>query len=288
MIRRLVECVVLAVLVSALYKPVVAAALVPCAVAGSPHREGIKIALICYKRSTAPASTTPPKTKTVICGRPSSSDNGLWNRLCGAPRACVRINKATGKQIEVDAFATVTLIDGRWTNPVVWCPANSQPAVDLTALRDQALRLLPTVRIGSAWTTTALVNAETVLWAATTTDRRLPAVTVLGQRIQLRIHFDHADWDFGDGNTDTTTDPGKPYDPTGDPCRTAQCPDYYGHTYTRTGTMTITLDVTWHAQYSLDGTTWTDIAAPITGPVSSHVLALKEARGILVPNPGDH
>jgi hypothetical protein len=241
----------------------------------------------CYEAKDDGAGTTSP-TKVLACGRPSSRDNGLWNRQCGAPRTCFRVDKTTGKEVEVDAFATVTLVNGHWTNPVVWCPAKSQPAVDQTALRQRALRLLPSVSIGSAWTTTALVNAETVLWAATDADRALPAVTVLGRRVHLRVHFDRADWHFGDRTTDTTTSPGKPYDSAGDPCRTAQCPDYYGHRYAETGVMTITLAVTWHAEYSLDGTTWIAIAGVITGPTTQHVLAVKEARGILVPNPGDH
>lgn len=200
---------------------------------------------------------------------------------------CIATNPKTGKQIEMDAFATLTLVNGRWADPVVWCPANARPALDLAGLRDRAERLLPRVGIGSAWTTTALVNAETVLWAATNPDRELPTVTILGRAVSLRIHFDHADWDFGDGTADTTADPGKAYDSRGDPCRTAQCPDYYGHTYTRTGVMTIALTVTWHAQYRL-GTTWTDIAGTITGPTSRRALTVKQARGILIPNPGDH
>ena len=109
-------------------------------------------------------------------------------------------------------------------------------------------------------------------------DVLVPLLDALG--VQLRIHLDYAHWGFGDGTTATLTTAGKPYDPTGDPCRTAQCPDYYGHTYTRTGRMTITLTVSWRAQYRLTGGTWTDIDGPVTGPTSQHVLTVKEARGV--------
>jgi hypothetical protein len=181
----------------------------------------------------------------------------------------------------------VTFVNGRWTNPQVWCPAQATPAPTLADIREQALRLLPHVTIGSAWTDTALVNAEVVLWAATPTDRDLGAVIVVGKQVQLRVSFVRADWDFGDGATDSARDPGKPYDGTTDPCRTAQCPDYYGYTYRHTGTRTIQLRVTWHAQYALGGG-WTDIPGDLTGPVATHDVTVKQARGVLVANPGDH
>ena len=146
--------------------------------------------------------------------------------------------------------------------------------------------MLPTVRIGSAWTTRALVNAETVLWAETSAHRSLGNVTVVGRQVGLRIGFDHADWNFGDSTTDSTTDPGKQYSKS-DPCDTAQCPDYYGHTYTDTGPVTISLTVAWHAEFSLDnGATWTAVdPAPLTGPATTHDLAVVQARGVIVQNP---
>ena len=145
------------------------------------------------------------------------------------------------------------------------------------------------IQIGSAWTHTALINAETVLWAATDPDRTLPTATVVGRRVQLRIAFDHANWDFGDGTTDTTTDPGQPYSKA-DPCTTAQCAQYYGHTYRSTGPATITLTVAWHAEFSLDnGATWTAVdTVPLTGPETTHQLDVAQARGVLVPDPVTH
>jgi hypothetical protein len=153
-------------------------------------------------------------------------------------------------------------------------------------LREQAIRLLPHVAIGSAWKDVALVNAETILWAATEPTRALADATLAGQHIALRIHFVSAHWDYGDGTTQTVTSPGKPYRQT-DPCHTAQCPHYFGHTYSQIGTMTITLAVTWHAQYRTTGP-WIDIPDDITGSASSHTLVVKQARGVLVPNPGGH
>jgi hypothetical protein len=188
------------------------------------------------------------------------------------------------------AFATQIQQKGQWVLLNTWCagdPVNAPARVVTTAaLRQQVLRLLPTVGIGSAWTTRALVNAEALLWAETSAHRSLGNVTVVGRQVGLRIGFDHADWNFGDSSTDSTTDPGKPYSKA-DPCNTAQCPDYYGHTYSDTGPVTISLTVAWHAEFSLDnGATWTAVdPAPLTGPATTHNLAVVQARGIIVQDP---
>ena len=172
----------------------------------------------------------------------------------------------------------------------VWCPATlpAQPVVTTADVKEQALRLLPRVQIGSGYLgADSLVNVESVLWAATGTDRRLSDVTVVGQDVDLRISFATARWNFGDGTTATWTSPGKPYDKAGDPCDTAQCADYTGHTYRSKGRVTIALTVSWHAQYSLDnGATWTGVdPGALPGPTTRRTLRLLEARGVLVPDP---
>ena len=156
-------------------------------------------------------------------------------------------------------------------------------ATTVGQIRQQALRLLPHVSIGSAPDGAGLTNAETVLWADTDTDRQLPTVTIVGQQVEIRISFDHANWTFGDGASDTTDSPGRPYDAESDPCETAQCADYYGHTYRSTGRVTVTLTVAWNAQYRLGGQSWTDVgAAPLTGPAGTQSLTIRQARGVIV------
>jgi hypothetical protein len=223
----------------------------------------------------------------IDCGRPSSKANGLWQPSCGAPQFCYDSVTDPNKKRPEDAYATFIQANGRWVLQSVWCPATAQPIPTTQALREQVLRLLPSVQIGSAWTHRALVNAETILWANTNASRTLRTVNVVGRRVQLRIAFDHANWDFGDQHADTTTDPGKVYSKS-DECGTAQCPDYYGHTYTDVGPVTITLSVAWHAEFSLNnGNTWTDVdAAPLTGPQTTHDLNVVQARGILVVGQG--
>jgi hypothetical protein len=260
----------------------------PCVIAGSTGvlggAQGVMLKGHCLPDLSEAAPTGPP-TKTIACGSAVALASKGWNAECGPPQSCTSIDPLSHKTIVKTAFATLTLVNSAWRNPVVWCPGVAAPAVTMADIQEQAFRLLPHVAIGSAWTTTALVQAETVLWAGTGTDRSLGAVQIVGRTVHLRIAFDHAAWNFGDGSTDTVTTPGKPYDKTGDPCHTAQCADYYGHTYERTGPMTISLSVTWHAQFSFDNATWTDIPQPITGPTAQHTITLMQARGILVPPP---
>jgi hypothetical protein len=218
-----------------------------------------------------------PAVRTVICARPAGSGSGPPIADCIAPSDCP----------DGVAWTYEELIKGQWI-PIgpPWCPQGGNappPPPSVGQIRQQVLRLLPHVEIGSAPHGAGLANAETVLWADTGTNRRLPTVAVVGQQVELRIGFDHASWNFGDGRSDTTSAPGRPYDDQGDPCETAQCADYYGHTYTATGTVTVTLTVAWHAQYRLAGQGWTDVgAAPLTGPARSQTLTIRQARGVLI------
>jgi hypothetical protein len=80
-----------------------------------------------------------------------------------------------------------------------------------------------------------LVNIQTLLWARTGTARSLGQVMVVGQPVWLKIVFDHAAWDFGDGVRASSAVPGKAYDDVGDRCAQVLCPDYYGHVYRSAG-----------------------------------------------------
>lgn len=151
--------------------------------------------------------------------------------------------------------------------------------------RDSAERLLPHPRIGTAPPGhVTLVNIETVLWLETAADRALGTVTLLGHRVDLRAHVQQVAWQFGDGTADTTSGPGTPYT-NADPCRSAQCPGYFGHTYRRTGKMTITAELTWTGQFRVDGGAWQTIPGTVTASATDTTVDVKQARGILVPNP---
>jgi hypothetical protein len=194
--------------------------------------------------------------------------------------------------LEVPAFATQQQDPRtrRWTTLSVWCPADARPVPDARAILDAVIRLLPRVGIGEPpGQHETLVNLQTVLWAVTKPERDLGRVAVIGQQVWLRLHFDHADWDFGDGSTDRTSDPGRPYDATGDPCAASACPGYYGHRYVSNGSARLGLTVAWRAEYSLDATNWIAVASPpLDGPQTQAQLRVLQARGVLVPDPSPH
>ena len=178
--------------------------------------------------------------------------------------------------------------DGTWSTSGSECdPVSNAPPPTVTPLMvwQQAQRLIPTALIGLAPRHDTLVNMETIIWVATTRQRTLPTVVILGRPVSVQISVDHVTWDFGDGRTGTSNGPGRPYDAAHDPCKTAQCADYDGHTYTTTGHLTVTATVTWKATFQVDGGPVTAIPGTLDGPGSAAALLVQEARSVLVRDP---
>jgi hypothetical protein len=166
-------------------------------------------------------------------------------------------------------------------------PKKEVTAVTGEMARQEAEKLLPHPAIGVAPAGgVTLVNIETVLWVDTPVDRMLGTVTLLGHRVALRAHIVRVEWNFGDDSTAISATPGRPYT-NADPCRTVDCPDYFGHTYVHTGPLTIAAQLTWTGQFRVDNGTWQAIPGTVTAAATSTAVHVKEARGILVPNPGD-
>ncbi|WP_375480775.1 hypothetical protein [uncultured Jatrophihabitans sp.] len=180
---------------------------------------------------------------------------------------------------------------GAWQSVGTTCvaPADAPPAAQVTAadVRARAVRLIPSASVGVAPHTATLVNIQTVMWANTPAIRELPAVAILGRRVTIGIKIDHVDWRFGDGVSATTHDAGQSYDGARHPCRTVTCPGYFGHVYTATGAVRVSATVSWVATFRVDGGATQTIPGAIAGPTAQTPLQVKEARGVLVPNPGD-
>ena len=153
-------------------------------------------------------------------------------------------------------------------------------------VRDRAVRLIPSAPLGLAPHDTTLVNIQTIMWVDAPKTRTLPAVAILGRQVVITITLDHVAWSFGDGHSDTSNGPGTPYSRS-HPCTTAQCPGYFGHTYLDTGSNSVTATASWTASFTVDGGAATTIPGTIAGPTARTTLAVKQARSVLTPNPGN-
>ena len=191
------------------------------------------------------------------------------------------------KRPVTDLVVVTTYPDGHSTS-VATCRVslrNAPARITATMVRDEAEKLLPHPDIGSAPPGhVTLVNIETVLWVDTSAERTLGTATLLGRRVDIRAHIEQVTWQFGDGSNATTEGPARAYT-NAHPCDSKQCPGYFGHTYTRTGDMTITADLVWTGQFRVDGGAWQTIPGTVTAAATSTTIDVKEARGVLVPNP---
>jgi hypothetical protein len=179
--------------------------------------------------------------------------------------------------------------DGTWRLVGTDCSVKSAaPQVTALLVMRQVRKLVPRPAVGIAPPGGAtLVNIQTLLWARTPVEQSLGTVALLGHRVALRVQVAQVEWDFGDGQSDTTSVPEPSYRPA-DHCRTVTCPGYWGHIYRSTGPMTITAIVTWSGRYRVDGGGWLDIPGTVTGATASAALTVRQARGVLVPDPGSH
>jgi hypothetical protein len=206
---------------------------------------------------------------------------------CASTPDCARTAELAGVPHQ-QYVRVVKQPDGTWSTTGSECDQVSNappPTVTPLMVWQQAQRLIPTAQIGLAPRDDTLVNMETIMWVATPQQRTLPTVSILGRPVTVHISVDHVSWDFGDGHAGTTNGPGRAYDPEHDPCRTAQCADYDGHTYTTTGDLTVTATVTWNATFQVGGGPATAIPGTLDGPPSTAALLVREARSVLVADP---
>ncbi len=166
------------------------------------------------------------------------------------------------------------------------CQRPARPQVTAALVRQEVVRLVPPAAIGLAPRWATLVNIQTIMWVGTAAQRRLAPLTILGRRVLVTLRLDHVQWDFGDGQFDSPKAPGPAYDSRHHPCATVVCPGYFSHTYLGTGTMTVTARASWVASFTVDGGPALTIPGTVTGPVAAATLQVRQARGVLVPAPG--
>ena len=249
--------------------------------------------------SNADSSGPTVHVKWVDCGPARLMGHTVGGRQTAASYACKQVFNdcalnAIGRQ-PVDPFVT-TKAELQQSPGHVWtmigenCNARtSRPQLTPLLVRQQVEKLVPHPGIGVAPPGgRTLVNLQTVLWADTPADRRLGTVRLLGiYRVALRVHVQQVLWDFGDGTSARTGSPGRPYR-AGEHCATVTCPGHFGHVFGRTGSMTITSQVSWTGQYSVNGGQWQTIAGAVTGPQAAAEVTVVQARGVLVADPSPH
>ncbi len=158
------------------------------------------------------------------------------------------------------------------------------PGLSEADVRAEVIKLVPSVGIKTAPGSYALTQFESIFWTDTPTVRDLGAVELLGHQVAITITAQSTTWSFGDGTSASSTGPGRPYT-AAEPCREVQCPAWFGHTYTRTGSVVVSATIDWAATYTVDGGAPEPIEATVAGPTASMTLPVKQARAVLMPDP---
>ena len=216
----------------------------------------------------------------IDCGYATATDDHThWNRACGPTGFPCPPVAGTAHPHQ---FITVISPADTAVPIAAWCAGTATPMPSTAALRDEVIRLLHPPPVGvSPSTGTALINLRTLFWISTPTQVNLGQAALIGFPVDLRVSYQHTDFDFGDGTTDTLTTPGTPYHPATD-C--GPCTDRFGHNYTHRGPVTITARTYWHAQFRIGTGTWTDIPGDVTATQPSRTtLTVKQSRATLTP-----
>jgi len=244
----------------------------------------------------ADAAQPAPMVEWIDCGVISDVDSA--GAMCRqAAQTCYAdrlndglpvsgVNDQTHYRVQVTRQA-----DGSWLVTDTSClipNVEGQAGPDFAgAAFEEIRRLVPSPRIGVAPAGGAsLVHIQTLLWLQTKPDVDLGTARLFGARVGLRAHLDHVVWDFGDGTGETTRDVGRAYT-AADRCATVMCPGYWGHVYVRRGLVRITARVSWTGEYRVGAGPWQAIAGQATAAPAMTSLTVKQARGVLVPNPDD-
>lgn len=155
------------------------------------------------------------------------------------------------------------------------CPVEGRPAQAPVVTPGLVLRALRAIYLPAAELSVqppngrTLVNFDTNFFTEQGAFTRV--VTLLGQRVELRIRPAGFTWRFGDGASRESTSPGARY------------PDLeITHSYERTGRVAPSVDVTYAARFRVAGGPWRDVVGTVTIPGDPQALRVVEARPVLV------
>ncbi len=191
-------------------------------------------------------------------------DPALANTGCGA-NAC-----PAGFLME-----TLMITDPRLPAPIAGVsrcrsPSGATPAQVRLAAFDQFSQLLTTAHPSQQPAGAGVVNLPT-LFSTNTPVAEVFNETLLGVQVTLNVDASWT-WDFGDGTTLTSTDPGGAY-----PIASLN------HVYLRAGTYTVTLTTNWTGTFSMAGGPAAVIpGGPIPRLSTPFAIEVHEARSVLV------
>ena len=119
-----------------------------------------------------------------------------------------------------------------------------------------------------------LVNFDTILH--TQAEPFTETVQLLGRQVTFDITPASFTWSLGNGETMTTTDPGRPW------ARGVPMDQYVSHRYTEAGPVTLDLTTTWGARWRLGNGPWRDVDGTVTMTSPAQDLQVRTAQPQLV------
>lgn len=199
---------------------------------------------------------------------------GLGNPA-GAGGACAELFFACGPmEVLVGQFG---LLNGTWeliSKECVRIGGDGEPTVTPAAVASAFARVpMPEVKSIAQPGETTLVNLDTVFHTDATGFTR--TISLLGRSVELEVRPVSFRWEFGDGESTTTTTPGAAY-----PARDIT------HRYQRRGVVRHRVEVTWSARWRIGSRPWRDVPGTTTSTGEPSALRVAEAVPSLSDFPG--
>lgn len=231
----------------------------------------------------SPSGTASPKTEARTCPfeeSPSASSKAACSVTDSELQQILRC--ADDEVASRPYWVREQRPDGTWSGEEqigsFGCATPQQAArvaavniADVVEREFQSLPIVPSsvqIQPGSGWT---FVNVPTIVFSSA--DTQTLQTSVLGVGVEVEVTPEQFSWDFGDDSQPlVTTDPGQPY-----PGHTLE------HTYSGTGTRTITLSTAWSGRFRVAGSgTWQTISGTAGTVSTSDPLEVHEAQARLV------
>jgi len=221
------------------------------------------------------------KSKTKTCGEKigaaSPMPPGHWITvpMCDAGNTVTCASKLLCPNGQVRRDQWYSLDGGGITGEHQFCPGNADTGPTLADIQTAFTQLPMTaspLHIQPPGGET-LVNFDTIYFTdPTVIDKQ---ITLLGATVDFHITAATYTWHYGDGQAQTTTDPGAAY-----PHQAIT------HRYLRKGTAAPSLDTTYQADYRINGGTWQHLGQTVTIPGAPQTITIRTATPHLVDSDG--